>query len=134
MSQAGRWILGMLRRIWFHGVERFWIICLWNLRFLRMQRQKWKLCKVRKGVDRAYADLGAEVYGLHKQDQNDWIRSEIVQFRLRKVEEEELRLFAVQDAMADIQQKYEKRKEEIRSRYVAKRAAVGISADLGEVR
>lgn len=124
----------MLGRVWSLGMERFWIICLWSLRFLRMQRQKWKLCKVRKGVDRAYADLGAEVYGLHKQDQSDWIRSESVQFRLRKAEEAESRLFAIQDAMADIQEEYEKRKGEIRSRYAAKRTTMGVSADSGEVR
>ncbi len=127
-------VAGMLKRVWYFGMERFWIVYQWKLRFFRLQLKKWKRCKERKDLDQAYADLGSEVYGLYRQEVTDWAQAENVQYRLRQVEEAESRLLAVEDAMERIRKEYGERREEIRSNYAAKREALGVTVEDDEDR
>jgi hypothetical protein len=119
----------MLKRMGYLGMQYFYTILHWNLRFFKVQLLNIKKKKAQKNMEKAYSGLGAEIYSLYKQgDESDWKNMPAVQQEIKEIEEAESKVFQVDAGIDEVNNAYLSKKEEIREKYTAKRAA----ADVGQ--
>jgi hypothetical protein len=127
-GMMGKLVL-MLKKAGYLGMQYFYTILQWTLRFFKVQLLNLKKKKAQKNMEKAYSGLGAEVYSLYKQgDQSDWRNMPAVQQELREIEEAESKVFQVDEGIDEVNSAYLSKKEEIREKYSAKRA----TADVGQ--
>ena len=119
--------LEAIRKMLYFMLEYILIIIQWKLKVFKTQLKKWKRFRAQKELDQAYARLGAEIFSLNKRGQKDWKNLPLVEEKLDMVQAAEARLFAVDDEIEEINNRYEKRKEEIRAKYQMKRMPSAVS-------
>jgi hypothetical protein len=115
-------ILEAIRKMFLFTLENILVIIQWKMKVLKTQFKKWQRCRAQKGLDQTYARLGAEIFSLHKGGQKSWQHLPPVEEKLSLVETAEAKLFAVDDEIEEINNRYEQKKEELRTKYRMKRA------------
>ena len=120
-------VLGMIKKLLYFAAEYFLIVVQWKLKFLKVQFKKWKRCRAQKDLDKAYSQLGAEVFALYKGGQTDLQGMPLAEQKLKLVEEAESGLFAVDEEVGAINSEYQEKKEAITSKYEMKRSTAGES-------
>lgn len=115
-------ILRMAKNLGYYGLQYAYTSVHCLLRLFRIQTQKWKRCGAQKRIQKAYGELGAEIYALHKQGAVDWQSMPAVQQQLKHVEEVESGVFRVDQVIEEINAAFQVKKEETRERYAEKRA------------
>ena len=119
--------LGVIKNLFSFAVEYLLIVVQWMLKFLKIQRKKWKRCGAQKELDKAYARLGGEVFALYKGGQTDLQGMPLVEQKMKLVEEAENGVFAVAEEVDAINTQYQEKKEAISSKYRMKRSGEGES-------
>lgn len=126
MNTLAAGILKAVRNVYLLVLEYGSIAVQWKLQFIKIQLKKWtRGCRARKELDKAYGELGAEIFSLHKAGHHDWKTMPLVEQKLRSVEAAESKFFAVDEAIDAIESAYQARKAEIGEKYRAKRADTG---------
>jgi hypothetical protein len=115
----------VIRKALYFAMEYVLIIWQWKLKLLKIQLKKWKRFRTQKELDQTYARLGAEIFALHKGDNKDWQNMPMIEQELGLVEAAESRLFAVDEAIEEIKDQYQQRKEELKTKYRMKRSLSG---------
>jgi hypothetical protein len=115
----------VIRKALYFAMEYVLIIWQWKLKLLKIQLKKWKGFRAQKELDQTYARLGAEIFALHKGGNKDWQNMPLVEQELDLVEAAESRLFSVDEAIDEIKDQYQQRKEELKTKYRMKRSLSG---------
>jgi DNA-binding ferritin-like protein (Dps family) len=113
------------RKALYFTLENIRIGVQWKLKVSKTQIRKWKRFRTRKELDQAYARVGAEIFALYKGGQTNWQNMPLVEQELSFVEAAESRLFAADEGIEEINNQYQRRKEEIRTKYRMKRSQSG---------
>lgn len=87
----------------------------WFLKFVKISFHKHKLAKAQCNLDQRMSRLGAEFYSLHGQGETEFLKSLVIQQRLKIVEEAELQVLALLDRTDAIQKEYLRKKKAITS-------------------
>ena len=120
-------LVGVIKKLFYFAAEYFLIVVQWKLKFLKVQLKKWKRYSAQKNLDKAYSQLGAEVFALYKGGQTDIRGMPLAEQKIKLVEEAENGLFAVDEEVGAINSEYQEKKEAITSKYEMKRSTAGES-------
>ncbi|NLI33370.1 MAG: hypothetical protein GX422_11425 [Deltaproteobacteria bacterium] len=97
----------------------------WLLRFFKIRLHNWKKCGAQKALDRELKQLGTGIYSLYARDEGDWQNAPSVQQQIRAVKEAEGKLLQADALREAIDADYAEKKEKIREKYAARKAAIG---------
>jgi hypothetical protein len=125
-------IVTMLTKLGYFVLQYFFIAVHWLLKFFKIQWQRWQRGNTRRDLDRAFRDLGAEVYALYKGGEGaDFAARPVVDDRLRRAEDAEAKVLRVDDDIQVLRDAFAQRREELKARYAAKRDAAGAASPYG---
>lgn len=123
-------VIDFLKKLGYFALQYAYSTLYCLLKLLKIQVQKWKKGGVLKQLAKAQSGLGAEVYALYRQGAQDWQSMPSVQQQLRVVEAAESDVFNVDGIIDEINNEYQRKKEELQEKYSLKRSQVG--RDFGE--
>lgn len=126
MSSITGKINEMIQRCGYFALQYIYLIGHWKWRLFSTQSRKWKRCTAQKNLEKTYSGLGAEIYAYHKQGGSaEWKDAPGVKQQLQLVEEAESKVFQADAEIAEVDEQFRNRKEELKARFSAKRSAVG---------
>lgn len=96
------------------ALKSFRLAWAWLQRFVKVRFHKCRLCRAKHRLEQRTARLGSEIYSLHRQGDNDFLKSLVVRQQLKIVEEAERQVFEICDRIEEIEQAYGRKKEEVR--------------------
>ncbi len=94
-------------------LKSFRLAWAWLLRFVKVRFHKCRLCRAKHRLEQRTARLGLEVYSLHRQGDDDFLKSLVVRQQLKIVEEAERQVFEICDRLEEIDEAYRRKKEEV---------------------
>ena len=118
-------VLNMVKKVWLWIQQYGVILFQWFFKTFKVQMRKMSKASARKELAKAHQNLGAEMYAHFKQGvEIDWEKMPGAQQQLKRTEEAETKLFAVDESIDTVKDRFSAKKEEINKKYGAKRASI----------
>lgn len=106
-------------------LEYFFVVIQWIIKLAKVQMQKMKRAKNLKHLEKAHSTLGAEVFSLIKDGQTTWQGSPAAENSVTKIEQAEAKVFAVDDAIARLNEAFQQKRQELKTKYSAAEEPAG---------
>jgi hypothetical protein len=129
MGSLGNTLMGVAKKSYCYVTEYTLVLVQWKLKIIKAQLKKWQRCSAQKQLDKAYASFGAEAYAAFRGGDKELGRTPLFEQKVKEVEAAEAALFAVDEAIDQVNDDYLAKKEELKEKYQTKRSLIGTDSE-----
>ena len=116
-------VLGLIKKVGLWLMQYIMILVQWIINTIKIQFKKTGKSSAKKALQKAQQSLGAEVYAHYKQGvEMDWSKMPGAEQQIRRVEEAEKKLFAVDESIDTMKDSFAEKRSQISKSYEEKRA------------
>jgi hypothetical protein len=126
-------IVEMSKKLGYFALQYGYVALYWMLKLYKVRMQKWHGSGAQKQLQKSYSALGAEIYALYRsRPESEWQKESAVRQQLQQVEESEAQVMRADGVLEQINSDFVAKKEELRTKYAAKRAETGSAGSQGD--